>query len=131
MSNCTGCYNSFGDKPNPHRKECEICIRNPKYPTMKMPEKAIIEGIELDVPQDMYIARDRKNFEEKILMKKIAELLKEMKKKTKQKPYYPYPPLNPDKPIKPWEYYWDYIHQFKTRWHTCLYQNQIKSRKKK
>lgn len=116
MSNCTGCANAFGDNPNPHAKECEVCIRNPKYPSMKMPEKAMIEGIEIEIPQDMYIAKDRKTFEEKRMMKKLAEMISSIlskRKKTEAIPK-PYRPYNPDPSTKPWEWYWDYVrHQAK------------------
>lgn len=130
MSNCSGCHHAFGEKPNPHQEECTICIRNPKYPTMKMPEKAVIDGIELTVPQDMYISRDRKSYEEKILMKKLAELMRNLasKKKEKKPIVWPYPTWKPDPHIKPWEQYWDYVNWYAKkgeRWKRC--QENIKS----
>lgn len=110
MSNCTGCHNAFGDNPNPHAKECTVCIRNPKYPTMKMPEKATIDGIEVTVPQDLYIARDRKNLEEKRMMKKLQAMLANLLLKRKKKPDpMPSIPWNPRPEHKPWEWYWDYV----------------------
>lgn len=113
MSNCKGCFEAFGEDPNPHSLACQICIRNPKYPSMKMPEKAIIEEIELEIPQDMYIAIDRKKFEEKCFMKRLSEILSSLIRKEKEEkrtPYQPWIPYTPD-PYKPWEAYWDYVYK--------------------
>lgn len=113
MSNCTGCANASGDNPNPHAKECEVCIRNPKYPSRKMPEKAILEGIEIEIPQDMYIARDRKNFEEKRMMKKLSEMISSILSREKKKKNTPRPnrPWTPKPDYKPRKWYWEYAHQ--------------------
>jgi len=99
MSNCTGCFHSFGDTPNPHARECEFCIRNPKYPTKKMPKKAIVQDIEIDVPQDFYITHDRKKLEERLLLKKIGELIREVSERKKEKKIIPSPPSLPYEPI--------------------------------
>jgi len=111
MSSCEGCYEAFGDNPNPHSPLCAICIRNPKYPTMKMPEKVIIEGIELSVPQDMYVARDRQNFEQKQFMRKLAEILKSLNLKEERKREKPplLPTWYPEYPTS-WELYWDWVY---------------------
>lgn len=123
MSNCTGCHNAFGDHPNPHDEICKICIRNPKYPTKRMQELITIDGIEVKVPQDMYIARDRKNFEEKKMLRKLAELMKDFAEKSKRKPkqpdVYPWPYWDPQKPAKPWEYYWDWTHRMTMDYERC------------
>jgi len=95
---------------------------------MKMPERTIIEGVELTVPQDMYITKDRKTFEEKILMFKLAELMHNLGKKEKKeekKPIYPFPPILYRDPIiiykdvQPWSYYWDHVHRQRARWQVC------------
>lgn len=115
MSRCTGCFNSFGDNPNPHNKLCGVCIRNPKYPTERKEEQVIIDGITIDIPQDMYISRDRKAFEEQILMKKLAEAIEKLQllEKLKRKPDddVPLPIWNPRLKPTTWEWYWDYVHR--------------------
>jgi len=110
---CEGCYHSFGDKPNPHEKACEICIRNPKYPTKKMPATEVVDGIKLNVPQDMYISKDRKTFEEKVFMQKLAAILAEIQKKKQKKETWPKVSPTPiwqrtPRGFEPWEIYWEY-----------------------
>jgi len=111
MSNCTGCKHAFGDLANPHEKECEICIRNPKYPTKKMPETAIVDDIELTVPQDMYISRDRASFEQKRLMQRIADILRstvpKQRKEEKIEPKFPRMKYRP--PPSPWDWYYEWV----------------------
>jgi len=109
---CTGCYHAFGDTPNPHMEECRICLRNPKFPTMRQTEeKILLDGIELKIPQDMYISRDRKNFEEKKFMKKLAEMMLTLgrrEEKPKDPITNPYPYVRPG---PSWEWYWEYVRQ--------------------
>lgn len=107
MSNCTGCYHERGNKPDLACLECEICIRNPKYPTMKMPNIKEIDGIGLTVPQDMYISKDRARFEEKRFLKKLQRTMLDILQKRED--------LERKHPAtykrKPWSWYWDYVHQ--------------------
>jgi len=86
MSNCKNCYHEKKDKPDPNAPECQICIRNPEYPSKRMPKEIILEGVLLEVPQDMYIAKDRKLFEEKVHLSK--EITKD-KTRIQDNTYYP------------------------------------------
>lgn len=106
MSNCTGCFHETNDGPS-NAEECKICIRNPKYPTQIMPEKALLDGLEVSVPQDMYISKDRLLLEERRWRKREADLLNLLRKEDQPKtPDYPYPwlPQYPD-PYNPPKYY--------------------------
>lgn len=105
MTNCTGCYHSEKDKSKETCEECRICIRNPEYPSKKMPFKATVNGIEVQVPQDMYISKDRKKLEDRlkeklvINLRKLIETLKRTSKKEKTLPYpYPSPGWEPYPP---------------------------------
>ncbi len=108
MSSCDGCYNYTGKVPDPEQKLCSICIRNPKFPTMKMPEKTIIEGIELTIPQDMFIATDRGKFEEQLFEKKLTyyrDILKRRIERPTSRPWL----LEDEKTA----WYEEYIHKLK------------------
>lgn len=101
MSRCKGCYHAIKEEADPKSEYCRICIRNPIFPTTRMPETAIIEGITVTIPQDMYISKDRKRLEgekqkrEKTLFNKAIERIKRRKEKEKEdspySPYIPYP----------------------------------------
>lgn len=116
MSNCKGCFHERNDEPDAVAQECEICIRNPKYPTKMMPERVLINGIEMTVPQDMYISRDRKTYEEKLKNRREAELIELLRKASEEKtPQYP-KPYEPWVPVEPWTPYPE--HYPKIRWET-------------
>ena len=107
MTSCKHCYNALNNKCDTNQKECTICLRNPKYPSMKTEDEVILEGISLSIPQDMYITKDRKAFEEKRMLEDIKKLLQsllyELKDKSldrlKKMPSRPYRPFGPTKII--------------------------------
>jgi len=81
---------------------------------MKMPKTATIDGIILEVPQDMYITKDRKRFEEKKasmqsdILKRLLDAAMGQERKKKPLPRFPdYGPM-PWKtgPDKTW--WWDW-----------------------
>jgi len=78
---------------------------------MKMPDKATIDGVEVTVPQDLYITEDRKKLDEKRMLKKLAEVANTINRRREHEKIIPLKRPKRLRPAySPWEAYWDYVY---------------------
>ena len=117
MSNCTGCYYALeSDEPSEVLERCKICLRNPKFPTKRLPTKITIKGVTLTVPQDFYITKDSKIFQDILFKMELTRVIHEYEEKEeykrKRKPKFPgtepivpppYMPRYPENDVPYWK----------------------------